>query len=271
MIKWKIILVVLVLIVVTQFAFIDELTIKEYELQTNKVEDSFRIALITDLHCSEYGEGQKELLDALAAAQPAVVLFGGDIADGDLPLDNMIELIVAVAKEYNCYYVFGNHENRRGDREVIKQILSSNGITLLEGQCILLRLNDQEVNLCGVDDFSFGKDVFENQLENAIDESIAGNYTILLVHRPEKIDYYLKYDFDLVLAGHTHGGQWRIPLILNGFVAPDQGIFPKYGGGKYLFGDTTMIVSRGLARDYTHIPRIFNPPELVFVDIVPVH
>ena len=87
-----------VLIVALQFAFNNELTLRQYELQTNKVEASFRVALITDLHCSEYGEGQKELLDALSSAAPDIVLFGGDIADDDLPLDHMIELVAAVAK-----------------------------------------------------------------------------------------------------------------------------------------------------------------------------
>ena len=74
-------------------------------------------------------------------------------------------------------------------------------------------------------------------------------YTILLTHRPELIDVYSQYDFDLVLSGHAHGGQWRIPGILNGLYAPNQGIFPAYAGGLYEQNGTIMIVSRGLARE----------------------
>ena len=93
------------------------------------------------------------------------------------------------------------------------------------------------------------------------------NYTILLSHRPEFFELYTKYDFDLVLCGHAHGGQWRIPGILNGLYAPHQGIFPKYAGGRYDSEDMTMIVSRGLARETTRVPRIFNRPELVVIDL----
>jgi len=94
-------------------------------------------------------------------------------------------------------------------------------------------------------------------------------FTIFMAHRPEYIDVYLQYDFDLILSGHAHGGQWRIPGILNGFLAPNQGFFPQYAGGMYEFSDKTFIVSRGLAKESTSIPRVFNPPELVIVDIVP--
>ena len=90
---------------------------------------------------------------------------------------------------------------------------------------------------------------------------------MLLTHRPELIDKYNEYNFDLILSGHAHGGQWRIPFILNGLIAPNQGLLPKYTGGLYKFGNNNMIVSRGLARESTIIPRLFNRPELVIIDI----
>lgn len=92
-------------------------------------------------------------------------------------------------------------------------------------------------------------------------------YTILLSHRPEYFETYAKYPFDLVLCGHAHSGQWRIPFLLNGLYAPHQEIFPKYAGGLYEAENMRMIVSRGLARKTTYIPRIFNRPELVIIDL----
>ena len=77
----------------------------------------------------------------------------------------------------------------------------------------------------------------------------------------------MQYDFDLVLCGHAHGGQWAIPGILNGLYAPNQGMFPKYAGGRYDFERGTLIVSRGLARESTPAPRVFNRPELVIIDL----
>ena len=61
----------------------------------------------------------------------------------------------------------------------------------------------------------------------------------------------------------------RIPGLLNGLLAPNQGLFPQYAGGRYDWEGTVFLVSRGLARESTRVPRIFNPPELVAVDLVP--
>ena len=77
----------------------------------------------------------------------------------------------------------------------------------------------------------------------------------------------MKYPFDLILSGHAHGGQWRIPGILNGLYAPDQGLFPAYAGGRYEMNGATFIVSRGLARESTLAPRVFNRPELIVIDL----
>ena len=96
-----------------------------------------------------------------------------------------------------------------------------------------------------------------------------GLFTVLLSHRPERITELLPLNPDLVLAGHAHGGQWRLPVLLeNGLLSPNQGLFPRYTNGEYPFGDTTMIVSRGLARESTRvIPRIFNRPEIVLITV----
>ena len=93
---------------------------------------------------------------------------------------------------------------------------------------------------------------------------------MLLCHFPEDIDYYRSFGkFDLILSGHAHGGQWRLPFSQNGLFSPGEGLFPKYSGGRFDFDDCTMIVSRGLARIKTVIPRIFNNPELVVIDLLP--
>jgi predicted MPP superfamily phosphohydrolase len=95
-----------------------------------------------------------------------------------------------------------------------------------------------------------------------------GGYKILIAHRPENIDKYRRYSFDLVVSGHAHGGQWRIPRLLpNGLYAPNQGLFPRYTGGLYTFpraggGDLILVVSRGLSVRRPFFPRIYNRPEL---------
>ena len=89
-----------------------------------------------------------------------------------------------------------------------------------------------------------------------------------LTHRPERVESYR--GFDLILAGHAHGGQWRLPGVVNGLFAPDQGWFPAYAGGEYRLADgSVMIVGRGLSKESTRVPRFFDRPEVVVVDLVP--
>ena len=101
---------------------------------------------------------------------------------------------------------------------------------------------------------------------------------VLLSHRPEYSGAYADYDFDLICSGHLHGGQWGIPGLGLGVCGPSSGgpapserlLFPRRAGGAYRLNDTTtMVVSRGLARESTPLPRFFNHPELVVIDIKP--
>ena len=121
------------------------------------------------------------------------------------------------------------------------------------------------IRLAGIEDPLFYPD---ETVEEKISPIMHGDtYTILLSHRPELTKEYTALAFDAVVCGHAHGGQWRLPGLINGVYAPHQGIFPKFAGGLYDLGTTTLIVSRGLARETTLVPRIFNRPELVIMEI----
>ena len=147
----------------------------------------------------------------------------------------------------------------------------------LSGETATMEVNGSRIAVCGVDDpyawaDSYGfteraEGSFREQVSQAAAQAEEGTYTILLTHRPELLDVYSQYDFDLVLAGHAHGGQWRIPGILNGLWAPNQGLFPAHAGGRYEQDGTVMIVSLGLARESTWVPRWYNRPELVIIDL----
>lgn len=90
--------------------------------------------------------------------------------------------------------------------------------------------------------------------------------TLLLAHRPERIEDYEEIQPDYVFSGHAHGGQWRLPLLLEkGLFSPSQGFFPKYSVGINEFDSFTMVISRGLSRESTRVPRFYNPPEIVVV------
>ena len=278
-----------VLLILAIFAFDTRLMVRKYSIEAEEIETPIRVALVTDLHSCYYGENQSDLIDAIDVENPDVILLGGDIFD-DVKEDTNTELFLAgIADKYPCYYVIGNHECWGGKYRFDNQmaILEKYSIPVLSGETQTLTVNGEAIRLCGVDDpdvymvntdpeqdpegyiqaQTIKEDTFINTLAALSDEADENVFTILLSHRPEYCKTYMKYTFDLVLCGHAHGGQWRIPGILNGLYAPHQGIFPKYAGGRYDSEDMTMIVSRGLAKETTRIPRIFNRPELVVIDV----
>jgi len=250
-----------------------------YTVDSDKVSAPIRIALLTDLHSCWYGENQKKLVEAVQKQNPDIVLLGGDIFDDEMSYDNAEITIRRLAEKYPCYYVTGNHEYWGYDIENILGIVEGCGITVLSGECDTITINGQIISICGVDDPDVARYVpggvpiaqqleyAENAAQEAEDAAGKDVFTILISHRPELCELYQNFDFDLVLSGHAHGGQWRIPGLLNGLYVPDQGLFPEYAGGRYDYETGTMIVSRGLARESTPIPRIFNRPEVVIVDV----
>lgn len=234
-----------------------------YPLESTHLDAPVRIAVLSDLHCCDYGDQQQELLDAVAAAAPDIVVFPGDILDDTMPLEQGELVLQALAAVYPCYYVSGNHDG------FLTEHVAAQGVTVLQGDSHELTVHGQSLRICGVEDPRCTP-AFSDQLDAlAAENATHQGFSLLLAHRPARIAQYLPGNYDLILCGHAHGGQWRIPGLLNGLLAPDEGLFPQYAGGLYAFGDTTMIVSRGLAKESTRVPRLYNPPELVLVDLIP--
>lgn len=242
------------------------LQVTSYVIETDRVDQPVRLAILTDLHSCAYGEGQGELLTAVDAMKPDAVLLGGDILDDRLPETAGWQTVAALADKYPCAYVTGNHEWWSGEAERMCAQMESLGVAVLRGASVAWTLNGQPIVVCGIDDPDSGSE----QLHTAAEAAKENAFTVLLAHRPEKIGEYLQYPFDLIVSGHAHGGQWRLPGLIDGLYAPNQGLFPKYTGGRYEFDGSVFLVSRGLARESTVIPRFFNRPELVLAEIVPI-
>ena len=246
----------------------------DYSLETNiyaikspKITSTVRLALISDLHSCKYGENQQELIAAVKAANPDVVLFSGDIADDTMSPENGFIAAKSLASDYPCFYVSGNHELRRSDAEAVIETFSQCGLTVLRGDRVVFDVDGQSINICGIDDPQVGH-LYYGQLKRALDDCDNSLFTLLVAHRPELIDKYAQYSPDLVLSGHAHGGHWRLPS-LGGLIAPGQGLFPKYTSGVYEYDGSKLLVSRGLSKENIIVPRFFNPPELVIIDLIP--
>jgi predicted MPP superfamily phosphohydrolase len=249
------------------FGFDIRLKVVTYTINAENLKQPIQIAFVADLHSCNYGENQEKLIEAIDKQNPDLILLGGDIFDDDLPQDKAWELIEGIVMKYPCYYVTGNHEWRTKDVVNIKNKLRDYGVFVLEGDVLTFEKNGESIKICGVDDPNAGEEKFITQLESCNEQITKDDVSILLTHRPELIETYLKYDFDYVMAGHAHGGQWRIPGIINGLFVPAQGFLPKYTGGVYEFPNAMMILSRGLSRESSLIPRFYNRPELVIVDL----
>lgn len=238
-----------------------------YEITDARIHDEVRIAIVCDLHGAQYGKKQSDLIAALEQASPTVVLLLGDIYDQDGIDPHAVELVDAVSRRFTCYFVPGNHEYKSGELNMIRNLLRESNIPNIAGETVTVQVNDTKVQIFGIDDGQGGKAKQFWQIENVAKQRSDEIYSILAIHVPNGVESYLHYGFDLMLSGHTHGGQIIIPHVLNGLYAPGQGFFPKYGGGRYDFGRQTLIISRGLSQKPLWLPRFGNPPELAIVTL----
>lgn len=245
------------------------LVTRNYEIEDARIRDEIRIAILSDLHGALYGDRQSNLIAALEQANPDAVLLLGDIFDQHGHAINSFELLEALSGRFDCYFIFGNHEYKSGKLDTIRAALRDAGIPILSGESAFIRSGAAQVQLFGIDDGLGGKPKQLQQIATAGKDRAGGVYSILAIHAPNGVESYLRYGFDLMLSGHTHGGQIILPGLMNGLYAPGQGFFPKYGGGRYDFGTQTLVISRGLAKKPFWLPRICNPPELTIVTLKP--
>ncbi|MBR7100435.1 MAG: metallophosphoesterase [Clostridia bacterium] len=253
------------------------LEVNRYTVASQKIPtefDGFRIAQVSDLHSAEMGENNEKLLGALREAQPDVIALTGDLITYYNPKQQIaLEFIKNAVQIAPCYYVTGNHEARMSDYAAFEERLTALGVVALDNQRVEIEANGAVISLLGLKDPKFydnetaftEEEIVNEQLSTLVENSTENQYTILLSHRPEMFEIYAENKMDLVLSGHVHGGQLRLPFF-GGVYAPNQGVFPKYDAGLYSEGNTAMIVSRGIGQSIFPF-RINNPPELVLIEL----
>lgn len=269
---WWILPALAILVALALIALDERLILRTYTVASPKLTAEVRLAVVTDFHSSDNAD---DVVAMVASCAPDAVLLVGDLFDDDTqnrPPERTLSLMRQLSALYPCYYVSGNHEAWTGEMDALYQQTGEAGVTVLRMSSGVLTVRGQRIALCGVPDpyemvFSGAPDT-EEQLRQALEDVDSADFTVLLAHRPELLTKYAQFPLDLVVSGHAHGGQVRIPGVLNGLYAPNQGWFPKLAGGAYTQDGTTLIVSRGLAVR-TRLPRIFNRPEVVLVRCVP--
>lgn len=300
--KWILLVIIAVIIILLVWSLwgntaleLNEITVKSDRLP--KGFDGYRIAHVSDLHNAEFGENNEKLLTLIAATEPDMIAITGDLVDSRrTDTEVALAFIEEAEKIAPCYYVPGNHESRIPGFDDLEDALQIAGVTTLRNGTIPLKKDGQEIQLVFLDDpafhdvsdsgaylscawdqimeetwFFMGKPEFYNPSVSDADSSPSQGslttqpFSIVLSHRPEAFDAYCEMGADLVLTGHAHGGQFRLPFV-GGLVAPHQGLLPEYDAGLYTEGHTNMVVSRGLGNSLFPL-RFNNRPEVVLVEL----
>lgn len=237
--------------------------------------DGFVLCQVSDVHNEARGEGNAALLCALREAAPDLICITGDFLDSRrTDLDFALELAGQLAEIAPAVYVTGNHEARLKDLSALEAGLAARGVRALRDGWTPLARGGEEIALIGLDDPGFaagegwtlseGLDQTQARL-SALLAQAGDRFSLVLSHRPELLPAYAEAGADLVLSGHAHGGQVRLPGI-GGLFAPGQGILPRLTSGVYARGETRLVVSRGLGNSSFPL-RVFNPPEIVTVTL----
>lgn len=250
----------------------------KHTIRDKRIKESLRVVVLADLHNKQYGKGNAVLLEAIEAQNPQAVLVAGDIltAHPKKSLKPAISFMEKLAEKYPIFYGNGNHEHR------IKLYPETYGDMAQEYGDALRKMNveplvnahkdikEKNITIYGAEiNRKYYKRFTVPYMEETYLKSILGepdekSYNILLAHNPDYFPQYASWGADLVLSGHVHGGIVRIPGW-KGVASPNIRFFPKYDGGIFTEGKSTMILSRGLGM-HTIPVRLFNPGELIVID-----
>lgn len=225
---------------------------------------AFTVLHMTDLHNKVFDEGNNKLIQTALKLDPDIIVITGDLIDrGTEKFGEMLSFVEKLTNRHeHVYYVTGNHEWDNPRIEELLIGLRERNVTILNNKNEQIVVNDTTINLVGVDNVSTGHENMDKAFTN-INEEL---YTIFLSHAPTVVNWYDDIPADLILSGHTHGGQVRLPL-LGAIVAPDEGFFPEYVKGTYeMEKDRYLYIDSGLGSSTVPI-RFMNQSQMSFLTI----
>ena len=255
-------------------------TVKE-EFELPSLSKECRFVLISDLHNKVYGKQNEKVIDAVKKINPDFVIVAGDLVTSRASEDMTpgIELMRELSINYRIYYGLGNHESKikyRRDKfgdqyKRLKSEVDSKNVIMLENESASIQ--EYNIKVTGLDlDLNYFahfkvRKMDPDYMKKTLPEPDRSKCNILIAHNPDYFEEYAKWGADLVLSGHVHGGIMRLPF-LGGVIAPSYKLFPKYDGGVFHIGKSTMLLGRGMG-SHTIPFRFFNPGELYEVTLRP--
>ncbi len=216
-----------------------------------------RIAVLADLHNKPYAR----ILSRTRQLQPDIIAVPGDVTFMVNGYHRVQGFLSGCSQIAPTYLSLGNHD----DPDILRHL--SKDVTFLEDSFVDITLRGLELRIGGLSSQPSHMGIPACREPNTgwlADFCRTEKKKILLCHQPEFYPRYLvDMNVDLVLAGHAHGGQWRIPFTDQGVYAPGQGLLPKLTGGIF---DERLVISRGVSNS-VWIPRFFNPREILLVEL----
>ena len=249
------------LLLIALFLWLSNNLIKttRYKIPLGGIQRIVRVVQISDLHGKQFGAHNAKLISKVRALSPDVIAITGDIIHRYTEKNKRVALqtVCSLSQIAPVLYISGNHEMRNKGYRFFRKNVMEAGATVLD---------NAETEVLGVT--FVGLNGAHNKNDTLSKISSDARNKVLLAHMPHCINNYAQCGYALVLSGHAHGGQWRIPFTRQGIYAPGQGMFPKYTSGLHTLGNTKMIISRGLGNSEFPL-RLFNRPEIVAIDLIP--
>lgn len=239
------------------------LVVTEYTYESDKVDEKlngYRIVQISDLHNQFFGWKQKALLDRIAGCRPDLIVVTGDVVDSNHTNYKLaLDFFEGAAELASVYYITGNHELWL-EKDEFSDFLND------IGNLGIHFIDDSVAEVDGFSLIGIADSTLHGNLDyNAYSSLGEAHLKIMLAHEPAFHTFYQAAGMDLVLTGHVHGGQFIIPGK-GGLVSPDFEFFPELYQGVHTYGDTTMVISRGLGNSIIPV-RVYNYPEIVVVEL----
>lgn len=251
----------------------DRLETTHYLMESPEIPEEFngfRILQFSDLHADSI----PGLVDEIRNEAPDIIVSTGDLVHDKGSYAQGVRICKRLLEIAPVFAVSGNHDLWRADYNELERELTDIGVKTLHNERVELQKGNAKIGLSGIDD-PFSRD--NARIKQTIKQSLRDlpkydGYDILLFHRANLLDLLKNHGFDLILSGHMHGGQFRLPLGGRGVISPKSSwnssklFFPKYFAGHYNSKKTQMIVNRGVGNPMI-IPRLFNRPELTVVTL----
>ena len=234
--------------------------------------DGYRLVQLSDLHATAFGSDQEHLVETVLSLSPQAVLITGDLIDRrrthtERQMQPALTLLTRLSAAVRTLRVDGNHEPMSRVGERFRTLANATDAIDVTGRTAVLTSGGDKLTVVGVPDpVTVQKDLDRwSRRMHELCDPLKGSPRIVLSHRPHLLSHYRTLGEALVLCGHAHGGQWRVPLV-GGLFAPDQGILPRHTEGLHRLDDTQILIHRGLGNSGFPF-RLGNPPEVVAITL----